>query len=142
MALPSPFHSLQSYCPTRSTHAGWSVKALLTKPKLTLLGGRTTCQAIGIGTTCRTVGICSYLSCGVKHWPYDYRVCLLKQSNQEIDLLRSTEIVILYLFVEYRWCPLGKTNECILFNVFKTFLFVAVLLTGLTCMQADTTFGG
>ena len=133
MALLTPFHLLQPYSPTRSTHAGWSVEALSIKPTPTLLWGRTTCYA---------VGLCTYLcQCQARALTIIDYVCLLYQPKQGIDAFRSPETITLCLSNEWV-VPAGQNKA--FFNVLVlivTFLFFAVLFTGLTYMYAAMIFG-
>ena len=133
MALLTSFHVLQPYSPTRSTHAGWSVEALSIKPTPTLLWGKTTCYV---------VGLCTYsCQCQARALTIIHYVCLLYQLKQGIDAFRSPETVTLCLSNEWV-VPAGQNNA--FFNVLVlivTFLFFAVLFTGLTYMYAAMIFG-
>ena len=133
MVLLTPFHLLQPYSPIRSTHAGWSVEALSIKPTPTLLWGKTTCYV---------VGLCTYsCQCQARALTIIHYVCLLYQLKQGIDAFRSPETVTLCLSNEWV-VPAGQNNA--FFNVLVlmvTFLFFAVLFTGLTYMYAAMIFG-
>ena len=102
----------------------WSVETLSIKPTPTLLWGRTTCYA---------VGLCIYLcQCQARALTNIDYVCLLYQPEQGIDAFRSPETITLCLSNEWV-VPAGQNKA--FFNVLVvTFLFFAVLFTGLTYM--------
>ena len=98
------------------------MEALLTKPTLTLLRGRATYQAVGMYL---------HVLCDSAKF-----VCTnsLTRELTYCDHPRQ-------LFCDYvvkGWWLLGETNAYLCFGVF---LFIALLLTGLTYMHAGTIFG-
>ena len=64
------------------------------------------------------------------------------KSDQRIGIFRPPCTIILSLLVE-KWVVAAEQNGQFrfFFNVFVTFLFVAVLVTGLTHMHVGSTFG-
>ena len=106
------------------------MEALSIKPTPTLLWGRTTCCA---------VGLCTYLcQCQARALTIVDYVCLLYQLEQGIDAFRSPETITL----SNEWVVPAGQNKAF-FNVLVlivTFLFFAVLFTGLTYMYAAMIF--
>ena len=101
------------------------------KPTPTLLWGRTTCYA---------VGLCTYLyQCQARALTIIEYVCLLYHPKHGIDAFRSPETIPLCLSNEWV-VPTGQNKA--FFNVLiVTFLFSAVLFTGLTYVYAAMIFG-
>ena len=107
------------------------METLSIKPTPTLLWGRTTCYAVGL---CTCLCQCQARALTI----IDY-VCLLYQPEQGIDAFRSPETITL----SNEWVVPAGQNKAF-FNVLVlrvTFLFFAVLFTGLTCMYGAMIFG-